>query len=130
MKRIPSIVSLVLAVVLAAGVMTFASACGPKDDGSWMHCHSVQLHVFCAGLALALLSLLGLILSARIPGAILSALKIAVAALAIALPFAEKMCKMQTMRCYSVMRPFDTVLGVLLILVSTAGLILALRKTR
>lgn len=42
MRKILNAAAIVLSVILAAGVKLMFHACGPKDDGSRMHCHTAE----------------------------------------------------------------------------------------
>ena len=53
MKKICSVLPMILALGLSAGVMTAFRACPRGDEGMWMHCHDVQILIFVIGLFMA-----------------------------------------------------------------------------
>ena len=110
---IPLVPAALSAALLAGGVTVF-SACEPRPDGTWMHCHQCQnsvaasaagLAVFFATaafiknkgvrLALQVLCLVGAVVVFFIPGVICP------------------LCMMKTMRCHTVFQPFVRIMSVL-----------------
>ena len=128
--RITNVVSTLLSVFFAVGVMTLFRACAAKEDGTWMHCHYVQLYVFYLGIALVAVNASEFFVKGKIPSIILNAIAVVISGVAIALPFVLKMCKMQTMRCYTVMRPFVTIAGILVIVFALVNIVLALKSKK
>ena len=121
-----AIVSLALALGLSAGVMTVFRACPAKEDGSFMHCHDVQMAVFTIGIALSILALAGLLVKSRILMSGICGLSALLALSAALLPGRiMNMCMMETMRCYTLMKPFVTVMSLLIIISSLVRLGLA-----
>ena len=117
-------------VLLTAGVMTFFRACGAKEDGSWMHCHEVQQYLAAAGALLTLIAVAALFVSGtrvcvllRLAGLILSVVSVLLQGTIM------KMCMMDTMRCYAVMRPFAWVMGGLSAVLSLLDLIGQIRSS-
>lgn len=53
MKKICSVLPMILALGLSAGVMTAFRACPRGDEGMWMHCHDAQILIFVIGLFMA-----------------------------------------------------------------------------
>lgn len=123
--------ALALSVLLAAGVMTLFRACPPAEDGTWMHCHTVQIYLCGLGIAAAVIAAAGLLIRSRSAALVLDLAGAAAACIAALLPGTiMKMCMMDTMRCYAVMQPFARVMGVLLILVFGIDFIKVLRTKR
>ena len=111
---IPLVPAALSAALLAGGVTVF-SACEPRPDGTWMHCHQCQNSVAASAaglvvflrnrrvfvknkgvrLALQALSLIGAIVVFFIPGVICP------------------LCMMKTMRCHTVFQPFVRIMSVL-----------------
>ena len=119
---------LVLSVLFCIGVQTVFKACGPKEDGTWMHCHEVQRYLFLTGIALAALSVLGLVIRNRTAAILISLCTIACAVLAVLLPGTlMQMCMMNTMRCHAVMKPFARIMGILIAVLSLVDIIKLLR---
>ena len=56
-ERTAGIVMTVLSLLLTIGSKTIFSACGPKEDGSWMTCHWAEQAVFGMGIVLTLIKL-------------------------------------------------------------------------
>ncbi len=123
------VVSLVLSLVLSVGVMTLFHACPRKEDGSWMHCHSVQNTICCIGIALAAVSILLILISSRAAGIILSLAAVAACIISALLPGGlMKMCMMNTMRCYTVMKPFVLLMSIAIALVNLLNLYATVKK--
>lgn len=127
-KSIWNKAALILSAFLAAGVMTIFKACGPKEDGTYMHCHSVQMYIFY--IALAEIVIIAATLFIRNTKAI-AALMVCGAVLsliAVLLPGRiMPMCMMDTMRCHALMKPAVTILGVIITIADCMGAISAVR---
>lgn len=103
---ISDILLIVAAVIYLVGVFTVFSACGPKDDGSWMTCHwagqiikGLSVTVLITSLVHALIRNSGIkagISIAMIPEAVLSMLVPGVLV---------NLCMMNNMHCHTMMRP-------------------------
>lgn len=112
----PSVLSFVPAVIsllLAIGVMTVFVACGPKDDGTWMHCHDAQIAVAVCGAVVTVVFVLAAFLKggARVALYVVGAIGCVVVLL---LPgLIMPMCMMDTMRCHAVMAPFTRIMAAL-----------------
>lgn len=110
---IPLVPAALSAALLAGGVTVF-SACEPRPDGTWMHCHQCQNSVAASAaglavffgtaafiknkgvrLALQVLCLVGAVVVFFIPGVICP------------------LCMMKTMRCHTVFQPFVRIMSVL-----------------
>ena len=122
--------ALICSLLLSIGVMTVFHACAAKEDGTFMHCHDVQLVVMGIGLVLAVIYL---ILS-KLPGAVRLVLSILTLVASICLFFIPgnlmPMCMMRTMRCFSVMQPFVRIFSVLLSLLAAGNLYGQLRSSK
>ncbi len=128
-NKLTGIVSLAASILLGGGVMTVFRACGPKEDGTWMHCHYAQMNVFYIAVGMAVISLISVLVSNAKLGAGLHAINIILSIAAILLPGTiMRMCMMDTMRCYAVMKPFVTIACVLMIIVSIIGIVKDMRK--
>ena len=109
LSLIPAFASLLLAV----GVATVFAACGPKDDGSWMHCHDVQIAIaICGAIATALFAAAAFVKSgtARTALFVIGAI---VCTVVLLLPSIMPMCMVDTMRCHAVMAPFARIMAAL-----------------
>lgn len=126
-SRALCVVVAVLALVLAIGVMTFASAC-VHDDGTTSICHTAQLAVAAAGVVIVVLAVIARFLkNAKASGIML--LVAAAVGLAVALVpgNALPLCMMETMRCHIVMQPFSQLIGVA---IAAVALIAGIRLIR
>ena len=120
--------SAALSLLMAFGTATVFRACGPKDDGTWMHCHTAQNGAVTAGIVIAVIFLAAAFVKNVSLARVLAAAGIAGALAVMLIPGTlVTMCMMNTMRCYAVMQPFVRVMSVLVIISGAAG-ILAGRK--
>ena len=110
---IPLVPAALSALLLAGGVSVF-SACEPKPDGTWMHCHQCQNMV--AGSAVGLIALYGA--SALVTKKPVRLALLALAVIASIVVFFIPggicpLCMMKTMRCHTVFQPFVRIMSVL-----------------
>ena len=110
---IPLVPAALSALLLAGGVTVF-SACEPKPDGTWMHCHQCQNMV--AGSAVGLIALYGA--SALVTKKLVRLALLALAVIASVVVFFIPggicpLCMMKTMRCHTVFQPFVRIMSVL-----------------
>ena len=123
-KLIPSAFSLLLFL----GSFTVFAACGIKEDGSWMRCHSAQTMVTIFAAVLSACLLLQAFTRQKALRVVLNGIGIAGSAIIFLLPGKlMPMCMMHTMRCYTLFRPFVRIMAVL---VACACLIQVIRVTR
>ena len=127
---IPLVPAALSALLLAGGVTVF-SACDPKPDGTWMHCHQCQNSVVASAAGLAVffgtatfvtnkaarltlqgLSLIGALVVFFIPGGICP------------------LCMMKTMRCHTVFQPFVRIMSVLVVGTGVAALVNTVKRDR
>lgn len=127
-SKIRANLSLVIAAVLSAllvvGVLTFAGPC-VHEDGSHGGCFTAsQAIVTCAAISLVA-SIVGIALGkARARGALALVAALAGACAAACPGWLFSLCMVQTMRCWTIMRPFALVLG---ILVAVCGVVAAVK---
>lgn len=125
LSLVPSLAGLLLAI----GVMTVFSACGIKDDGTFMHCHDAQISVALSGGCIAVFFALAAFLKNRIARIIFNVAALVVSVRAFLLPgILMPMCMMRTMRCYTVMQPFVRIITVICALFALWGIIRSLKK--
>ena len=122
---IVSLVAAVLGLVLAIGVMTAFSACGPKEDGTWMHCHDVQMAIAGCAAVIVVASALAAFLKGKGARIALCLVAIVLCIAVIALPSIMPMCMMDTMRCHAVMAPFARIVAALAGILNIVGLVQA-----
>ncbi len=111
----------VLSIVFLVGLLTFAGACGPKEDGSFMTCHWAGQAVKALAVLMLITSIVRLAVRDRGMKKGLSIAIVLTAITAAVIPgILINLCMMNTMHCHAVMRPFIIVMAVLL----TAGAII------
>ena len=131
MKKICSVLPVIIALVLSAGVMTVFRACPRGEDGMWMHCHDAQNYIFLAGLLmLAASAIAGITASkVRLAGILFAVVGIAAAIICFFIPGTiVHMCMMETMRCHALMKPFVKVMSILYIIPEMIVLLQLIRK--
>ncbi|MCR4892931.1 MAG: DUF4418 family protein [Lachnospiraceae bacterium] len=127
-KILPSLIPALVWLLLVIGVLTVFSACGMKDDGTWMKCHEAQNAVAVCGGMMAALALLSAFLNKKLLKAALNAVTLAGSIVTFLLPGSlMPMCMMQTMRCFTAMQPFVRIMTVVTALLSIWGIISAIR---
>ena len=126
--RVADFMAAIFSIVLLAGIRTGFSACGPKEDGTFMNCRQAEETVFVLALVLLVLSLINLLYRGRGQHGIKAGLCLSMVPLSAAcarVPGAViRLCMMETMRCHTTMRPAVLVLCLLLAAVSLAGFVL------
>ena len=125
---IPLVPAALSALLLAGGVSVF-SACEPKPDGTWMHCHQCQNMV--AGSAVGLIALYGASALVTKKPVRLALLALAVIA-SIVIFFIPggicPLCMMKTMRCHTVFQPFVRIMSVLVAGSGIGALVASFKK--
>ncbi len=128
-KNIISLIPVCVSIMLTVGVMTVFSACGIKDDGTWMHCHDAQIDTAVCGGIMAVLFLLAAFAKGWAVKVLLNLIAVAASIAAFLIPGTIiSMCMMNTMRCYTVMQPFVRIMSAAAILFALPGIISALRS--
>lgn len=132
-KKFPvlSLVSAVLGGVLSVGVATVFSACGPKEDGSWMHCHDTQLALIACGIIIAVVLALATFLKS--PGArkALYVIAIILCIVVLLLPgIIMPLCMVDTMRCHVVMAPFARIMAAIIGVLSIVSLVTVVKESK
>ena len=129
-SRVAEIALLALCLCLALGVKLVFHACGPMEDGTWMHCHTAENAVLCLAVAMAALSALHLVVKPGVKLALdAGVLVLAVAAILVPGTLVP-LCMMDTMRCQAVMKPAVLVLGILIVVALAADVVVQLRGRR
>ena len=128
-KRGIAFIPAALSFLLSAGTMTVFRACGAKDDGTWMHCHTAQNMAAAGGCLLCILFVICIFVKTPELRAALYAAGTTGAAVVFMIPGRiVSMCMMNTMRCYSVMQPFVRVMSVLVAVAAAINMIGALKS--
>lgn len=112
--RITDILLPIFSIVFFVGLLTFAGACGPKEDGSFMTCHWAAQAVKALAVLLIVMSVVRLAVRDRDMKKGLSIAILLTAVTAAVIPGnLINLCMMNTMHCHAVMRPFIIVMAVL-----------------
>lgn len=121
-ETIASGLTVLFGAILLVGLNTVCSACGPKEDGSFMNCHWAGLAAMMTAAVLLVLGILTFIVrdGAVKRGIFLSMLPADV--LMMVFPgLGIPLCMMPQMHCRMLMRPFVIAMGVLFFLAACAG---------
>ena len=122
---ISDVILLLLTAVFLIGIRSFFAPCGPKEDGTWMHCHEAENAVFILGIALFAVSAALFLVKEVRARRILSAVILVTSVITALVPnVLIHLCMMSGMRCLSVMRPAVIVISVLIAVGSAAELFL------
>ena len=128
-RSIRSWIPVILSLLLLTGALTVFRACGPKEDGTWMHCHTAQNDIVIAAAILFVVFAAAAVIQNKMLSGVFHIVGIAGSLIVILIPgILVHMCMMDTMRCYEFMQPFARVMGVLLILSAVINLIFANKK--
>ncbi len=123
------LLSLIVAVLLSVGIMTVFEGCAMQDDGTWMRCHNAQLYTFYVGIAITVLALAYIFIKDSLAKLIINVIVIALAIFQALVPGnVVRLCSLYSMRCYTVMKPFSIIMGVVLVLLSVIKIVYLLRK--
>lgn len=130
-ERTAGIIMTVLSLILTVGVKTVFSACGPKDDGSWMTCHWAEQAVFGMGIVLTLISVVVLV-SGKKPAALGASLAAVPAACGVIFVpgVLINLCMMTNMHCHTVMRPAVIVISALTAVTACINAVVLFRAGR
>ncbi|MBP3854317.1 MAG: DUF4418 family protein [Ruminiclostridium sp.] len=127
--RIAGIILTLLSLLLTVGVKTLFSACGAKDDGSFMSCHYAEQAVFGMGIALTVISVCVLISGGSRIGTGCAVALIPAGAVTLFTPgVLINLCMMPNMHCHTVMHPAVSVICGLIIAAAAVHVFLSLRK--
>ena len=127
LKLIPSGLSLLLAL----GSFTVFAACGVKEDGSWMRCHSAQTTVTLCAVLLSAFLVWPAFVRKRALRIVLNGIGIAGSIAVFLIPGKlMPMCMMRTMRCYTLFQPFVRIMAVLVACCCLIQIVQAIRERR
>ena len=119
-----TLISAAVGLLLAVGVMTVFSACGPKEDGTWMRCHQAQIAVAVCGMALVVLFALTAVVKSKTSVLLLNIAALVISVIAFLIPgILMPMCMMKTMPCYTAMQPFVRIMAILSALLAGWGIL-------
>ena len=127
LKLIPSGLSLLLAL----GSFTVFAACGVKEDGSWMRCHSAQTTVTLCAVLLSVFLVLPAFIRQKALRIVLNGIGIAGSIAIFLIPGKlMPMCMMRTMRCYTLFQPFVRIMAILVVCSCLIQIVQAIRERR
>ena len=130
-EKVFALLPAVFSLLLSLGVMTVFSACGMKEDGTWMRCHGAQNVVELGGFVLFFLFSFGAILKSRSLRLFLYAAGVIGAAALFFVPGdIMPLCMMKTMRCHTVFQPFVRLVSAVIVVSGAAGFVRVLRSSR
>ncbi|MBQ3301453.1 MAG: DUF4418 family protein [Eggerthellaceae bacterium] len=129
LKRNPALaIVFVLAVLLVAGVLTFAGPCA-HEDGSHGTCYDTSLFLVGIGCVAAVAAVAALVVRVRFASGALSVVAALAGALAALAPGSLlPLCMMATMRCWTVMRPFAMACGIAIFVCGVVGAVRAFKE--
>ena len=124
------VAALVIAALLAIGVITFAGPC-VHEDGSTAACQGAANAILVAGIAGCIAALASLLARNAKASGVWALVAACCGAFAAAAPGTLLgLCMMQTMRCWTVMRPFALVCGTALFLCAVIAAIRSFAPVR
>ncbi|MCR5558952.1 MAG: DUF4418 family protein [Schwartzia sp.] len=130
-EKVFALLPAVFSLLLSLGVMTVFSACGMKEDGTWMRCHGAQNVVELGGFILFFLFSFAAILKSRSLKLFLFAAGVIGAAALFFVPGdIMPLCMMKTMRCHTVFQPFVRLVSAVIVVSGAAGFVRVLRSSR
>ncbi len=125
------IITLAVSAFFLAGMLSFLKPCGPKEDGTWMHCHEAGRGLLILAAVLTLLALLRFVLKKGLPRLAPDILSVAVCIAAMLLPGTfVSLCMMPDMRCRAVMQPGALVFSAVLLVLAGLDLAFLLRPSQ
>ncbi|MBR1851753.1 MAG: DUF4418 family protein [Lachnospiraceae bacterium] len=128
-NAIYGIIILLLGICLATGTQFIFHACGMHEDGSYGRCHYAQLVIVCIGLLMAVGALCTIFWQTREVMLAVSVITACEAVLTLLIPGTIiPLCMMATMSCLAKMKPFTTVMSIVILIVSVVGFVLALSR--
>lgn len=104
-------------------LMTVLAPCGPKDDGTWMHCHDAGQILRLLTALTAVAALIAKIRGGKTAARIADGVALVSGVLMLVIPGTViPLCMMPQMRCRAVMRPGAMIIGVLLLIAAILDL--------
>ncbi len=118
------IIFILLSAFFAVGSAFIFTACGPKDDGTFMTCHWAWVAVVSIAVVLVVQSVLRLFFKSGEAKRGISAAMLPLAVLAAIVPKTLiNLCMMDNMHCHTMMRPFALVMGIIIAVFSIVDII-------
>ncbi len=126
--KTPLFVAAIAGVVLAVGVATFAGPC-IHEDGSTSVCSSASHALMVCGVVTFVAGIAGSVAKGGMPAKICSIIAVVAGMVSIIAPGSLfPLCMMQTMRCWTVMRPYSLLCGIAVVACAVVQLVMASRK--
>lgn len=130
-NKMLSLIPAAISLLLMIGVMTVFNACGPKDDGTFMHCHDAQKAAASCGAVTTVLLTVSAFIRNKAVRIVLDSVVLILSGVTFFIPGTiMPMCMMNTMRCYSVMQPFVRIMTVILAITVICEIISTVRSRR
>lgn len=126
--KVLSVIQIAFAILLIGGVFNFAGPC-VHDDGSVATCAQASWGIVGGGVFLLGAALAQMVVESRVARIVCAIICGALGVFIILVPGTIlPLCMMETMRCWTVMRPFAMLCGGASILVAIMSIVFALRR--
>lgn len=128
-SRLVYLVPVLIGLFLAVGAMTVFTACGPTVHGTWMNCHNAQTAAAACGAALTAVFVMAAFFGKSTAGTVCNVIAIVLSIITYLVPgILVSTCKLEIMRCNSVLKPFVRIMAVLEILFALWNVLRAVMK--
>lgn len=126
-----SLLSSAVGLLLAAGVMTLFSACGPKADGTLMNCHNAQISAALCGICLAVLFAIAAFAKNKAVVLVCDAAALALSVVTfMILGVLVHICLLSNMHCQVRLKPFTRGSAILIAVFALADILRIIKEKR
>jgi hypothetical protein len=126
-----SLLSSAVGFLLAAGVMTLFSACGPKADGTLMNCHNAQIGAALCGICLAVLFAIAAFAKNKAVVLVCDAAALALSVVTFMIPgVLVHICLLSNMHCQVRLKPFTRGSAILIAVFALADILRIIKEKR
>lgn len=126
-----SLLSSAVGLLLAAGVMTLFSACGPKADGTLMNCHNAQIGAALCGICLAVLFAIAAFAKNKAVVLVCDAAALALSVVTFMIPgVLVHICLLSNMHCQVRLKPFTRGSAIIIALLALWNILRILKETK
>ena len=126
-----SLLSSAVGLLLAAGVMTLFSACGPKADGTLMNCHNAQIGAALCGICLAVLFAIAAFAKNKAVVLVCDAAALALSVVTFMIPgVLVHICLLSNMHCQVRLKPFTRGSAILIAVFALADILRIIKEKR
>ena len=126
-----SLLSSAVGLLLAAGVMTLFSACGPKADGTLMNCHNAQIGAALCGICLAVLFAIAAFAKNKAVVLVCDAAALALSVVTfMILGVLVHICLLSNMHCQVRLKPFTRGSAILIAVFALADILRIIKEKR